>query len=143
MNPENIIEHDGIVQNTDERHVYVKIFAQSACGSCHSKQMCSLSDGKEKIIEIDTPEAKTYASGDAVIVSMAGSSGWKALVLGYVIPFLLLMAALISIIEVTGKELYAGLGAISILIPYYLLLYFFKDNLKRNFEFSVKNQIKR
>jgi len=36
------------------------------------------------------------------------------------------------------SELWAGLSAISILLPYYLLLYIFKNKLRKTFSFRIE-----
>ncbi len=137
MNGETLIYHDGIVQSAGTDRVFVRILSQSACSSCHSKSLCSALDIKEKIIEIETPEARAFTAGEAVTVSMAETSGWKAVVLAYFLPFVILMTVLVAAVDITGSEMAGGLAALGILIPYYWMLYILRKFIKKNFIFSV------
>lgn len=66
------------------------------------------------------------------------SEGVKALFYGYLLPFILVLFALILSFETTGNEALAGLSALGILIPYYIILYFFRHSLKRAFNFELE-----
>jgi sigma-E factor negative regulatory protein RseC len=68
---------------------------------------------------------------------MQRDSGYKALLLGYVLPFILLMIVLITFLSIEGSELLAGILALLILVPYYTGLYFLRDRIKKTFSFSV------
>ena len=65
--------------------------------------------------------------------------GYLAILLGYFIPAVLTIAALITLISLHVGELTAGLVSIGILIPYYLVLYFFRDIVNSKFTFSIKS----
>jgi sigma-E factor negative regulatory protein RseC len=62
----------------------------------------------------------------------------KAVALGYIYPFLLLMAVLVGAVSAAITELKAGLIALLSLIPYYLLLYLLRKRIDSNFTFSIK-----
>lgn len=130
------IEHDGIVANADERSVTVKIVSNSACSGCHAEGFCMVSDKKEK--DIIVPGKYTVAPGDCVIVQMKKSMGYKALFIGYILPLLVFLVALILFAAFSVGEIYAGLGALVILIPYYLILWFFRKRIYNNFTFTIK-----
>jgi sigma-E factor negative regulatory protein RseC len=132
------ITHPGIVHDIDNHRIYVKILSQSACSSCHAKGMCSIADMEEKLIDVKLPQSKTYKIGDKVIVGMERSLGSRAVLLGYFVPFLVLLITLIITLTVTANELLSGLLSISVLVPYYLALYLLNDKLKKTFEFRIK-----
>jgi sigma-E factor negative regulatory protein RseC len=73
-----------------------------------------------------------------VTVLFRESSGMKALVLGYMLPFLILMITLVVAISVTGNEILAGILALLMLVPYYLTLYLLKDKIKQTFTFKLE-----
>jgi positive regulator of sigma E activity len=130
------IEHDGIVKSSDKKSVTVTITASSACAACHAEGMCSLSGRKEKIVEI--PGAYNVLPGDSVTILMKQSTGYSAVFLGYVLPLILVVALLIILASLLVSELAAGIGALSILIPYYLTLYFFRNRINKKFTFTLK-----
>lgn len=138
MNSQNDICHEGIVQEVRKDSIRVKILAKSACASCHAKGMCNLSDMKEKIIEVKRQPHHQYEMHDKVIVVMSQGKGFKALFLGYILPFILLMTALVSIYATTNNEGLAGLVAVGLMIPYYFILWLRRDKIKEGFEFRVK-----
>ncbi len=131
------ISHPGIIDHVTNDSVFVKILAMSACSSCHAKGMCNLSEVEEKIVEVRKDPNKSYIEGAEVNVSMKKSLGGRAVLLGYIIPFLLLFGTLVAVLYIFGDEGVAGLSAILILIPYFSLLYIFRNKLKKTFSFSI------
>mgnify|MGYP001039275893 CR=1 FL=1 len=131
------IEHDGWVLEIHDNLVKVNIMAQAACASCNAKGVCSAADVEEKIIEVSNPRGD-FRIGERVKVYMEQSLGFKALFLGYVLPFILVMIALIVTQEFTTSEGIIGLVALGLLPIYYLLLYQFKDHIKKQFSFKLK-----
>lgn len=138
MSAREEITHPGIVEHVTESSVFVKILAMSACASCHAKGMCNLAEMEEKVIEVKRQEGKSYIGGEKVMVTMRQSQGSKAVLLGYVIPFFLMMGMLILTLLLSGDEGLAGLSAILVLIPYYWLLYIYRNKLKRTFSFRIQ-----
>jgi len=131
-----IIEHDGIVQKSDKSSVKVKITSVSACSGCHADGFCTLADKKDKIIDISG--RYNLAPGDAVTVLMKKSMGYTAVMLGYVIPIILVIALLIILGSMSLPELITGLGSLAVLIPYYLVLSLFRKRINTNFKFTLK-----
>lgn len=129
------IKHPGVITNIDNSGIKVSITAYSACSSCKIKGVCSISDVKDKIVEI--PNRGNFSVGQKVQVSMSQTMGFKALFLGYVLPFILVCTTLIGTSIFSGSEVVTGLISLGILAPYYLVLYYFKDKLKNKFSFSV------
>jgi len=89
----SIIEHDGTVKSIENGAVTVKIISASACSGCHAKGVCSLSEMKEKTVIV--PGMYNVNQGNSVIIRMKRSMGYKALLLGYIFPMILFIAALV------------------------------------------------
>jgi len=135
LSESNTINHIGIVQKSDNKSVTVIISAESACSGCHAEGSCSLFGKEEKIIEV-----KGYydvKAGDTVNVIMNQSTGFTALFLGYMLPLIILIITLITFLSVRFPELISGLLSIASLLPYYLLLYFFRKRINDKFKFSL------
>src|SRR5450759_5104188 len=111
------INHEGIVQKSDDKSVIVSISAASACSGCHAEGSCTLSGKEEKIIEVTG--SYNVKPGDTVTIVMKQSMGFAALFLGYVLPLISVVAFLIIFISLNFTELVAGLASLAILIPYY------------------------
>ena len=137
MSARENITHPGIVDRISQDSIFVKILAMSACSSCHAKGMCSVAEIEEKVVEVKRERGREFTEGQEVIVSMQRSLGGKAVFLGYLLPFLLLIGTLMLVLSLSGNEGVAGLAGIGILIPYYVGLYLLRDKLKRTFSFKI------
>ncbi len=131
-----IINHEGIVQRNEGNAVKISISSASACSGCHAEESCSLPGKEEKIIEVFGNYS--VKPGDKVTILMERSMGYAAILLGYVLPFITLIAVLITMISLKLPELAAGLIAIAFLIPYYIILYFFRKRINAKFNFTLK-----
>ncbi len=132
------IEHLGTINHIDDKLVKVVIKPESACGSCRAKGSCSIGDTDEKIIEVFRQNNDNYAIGEEIKVVLENSLGIKALGLGYILPFLILMFILVFMTSIGAGEAMAGAFALGSLVPYYTGLYLFRNNLKREFSFRLK-----
>jgi sigma-E factor negative regulatory protein RseC len=130
------IEHDGIVQESGNGSVTVRISSASACSGCHAEGSCTMSGQEEKIINVTG--SYNVSPGDKVTVLLQQSAGFTALFLGYIIPLLLVVTLLIILISVSINELIAGLCSIGILIPYYFILWLFRNRIGKKFTFTIK-----
>ncbi len=136
--PEKIVNHDGVIKNVTDQVVEVSILTKAACLSCQIKNACSVSDLEEKVIEVQRLPDKVYKQGEKVKIEMKESLGMKALLWGYVFPFLLVIIVLIIIDVSTKKQGLAGLLAIGSLVPYYFILFLLRDKFRKIFTFSIK-----
>ncbi len=131
------ISHAGIVESISSDLIRVNITSVSACSACHAKGACNASDMESKIIDA-IPGNKKLKIGDHVTVVGKESMGFKALFLGYLLPFLLVLTVLIIATSLKTSETLAGLLSLASLIPYYLVLYLTKDRLKKSFIFEIQ-----
>ncbi len=139
MTEPNNIEHQGIIENIDSNYIYVRIKAHAACGGCQSKNICNLSEVEHKTIEVKRIKNKTYQMGQEVTVELTRSLGFRAVILGYLVPFFILMFVLILSMQIFQHEATSGLLSVLVLVPYYGILYLKRDKLKKTFDFKIKN----
>lgn len=138
MSSASQICHNGIVTNILHDVVEVTIEAKSACSSCHVKSACQVSDMEEKVVQVKRNTDKQYEIGQTVQVTLARQKGFEALFFGYLLPFVLLFVTLLIASKYTS-ELYAGLLSLSVLVPYYGVLYLLKDTMRRRFLFQIES----
>jgi len=131
------IIHPGIIENINGDIVSVRILSQSACSSCHAKGACTVADMKEKIIETQSDNPGQFKPGDEVMVRMDESLGRKAVFLGYGLPFVVLVGSIIVFLTIFSHEGLAALLSLLMLVPYYLVLYFFRKRLHKEFRFRI------
>jgi sigma-E factor negative regulatory protein RseC len=133
-----MIEHKGIISNIDGNSIFVELYVQSACASCHAKGMCG-ADSATKIVEVISFDTSFFSIGELVNVKLREHLGMKALLLGYLLPFIILIAFLIFFLSALNlSEGLSAILAIAMLIPYYFILYLFKDKLKKEFDFKIE-----
>ena len=140
MTGQNLIDHEGIIDHIEGNVAHVKINSVSSCAACHAKGVCGAADQEEKFLDIPLQD-ESYKIGDPVRVQVARHLGFRAVALGYVYPFLLLMAVLIGTIASGIDELKAGLFALLSIIPYYLVLYLLRRRIETTFTFSMKKTL--
>ena len=137
MSPEKSIEHTGIIDTITGQTIRVKFTVTSACSSCHAKGLCSASEMREK--EISIPRGRTsYEAGEEVMIVIRTGQGIKAVAWGYLYPFLLLLTLLLVFSATGMNELKAGIFSLASLVPYYSLLFLFRDRINRQFNFSIR-----
>ena len=134
MSTSEEIKHAGVVKSIEGNIAKVSIISKSACLSCQVKGACNISEISEKIIEVDM-FGTNFNIGEEVNIAMKESSGIKALMLGYMLPFIFMISTLIIISRFTENEIYIGLGSLAILAPYYFFLFVLKNQIKKQFTF--------
>lgn len=133
------IRHQGTVENINGSHVRVRILQTSACASCSAKSFCSSADSKEKLIDIYDADTSSLHVGQEVVVSGATSTGMRAVGLAFGVPFVILIVALFVLYRLTrGDEVTSALGALAMLIPYYIWLYVARGRMRRRFAFKIE-----
>ena len=133
----NTIRHQGIVESINGSHLQVRIIQTSACASCSIKGHCSSADTKEKLIDVTDNNAFSYQTGDRVWVIGELSMGAMAVLLAFVLPFLVLIFSLFIFMAVWNDELASALCSLALLIPYYYILWLNKSKLGKKFSFSI------
>lgn len=131
------ISHNGIIEKIDSGTVYVRIIQQSACSGCHAKSMCAASESKEKIIEVPDNSGKFHVNEEVQLCGRS-SLGLKAVFLAFVLPLIIVVGAIAAGTSMQWEETTSGLTGLLLLIPYYCILYFLRDKLKKQFIFTLK-----
>ena len=132
---ENLIKHEGIVSKISENVVTVLLKGNINCEGCKAQSACGVSDSNDKEIEIFN-STQNFRINEPVDVVLQRELGLKAVFWAYVFPFILLFVVLIFT-SFFFKEWIAGLLSLSILIPYYLMLYMLKDTFQKAFQVSI------
>lgn len=117
--------------------VTLKITSCSMCSECGAKNFCSMSENQEKEVVVDTQDATEFRIGEKVSVSLSSGQGVRAVVYGYVLPLVLLLAVVIGTSVAGYDDFISGISGIIVLIPYYFGLFLLKDKLKSDFQFKI------
>ena len=117
----------------------MQIIQESACSACHAKGVCTAADVKDKYIDVETDD-KAYKVGDAVTIYGQTSMGLFAVLLAFVIPFMLILTVLFILKQYTDNETLSGTIALASLVPYFIILSFFNNKLKSKLKFQIKKK---
>ena len=130
------IEHRGRIDSIDGNKINVSFIALSGCASCHAKGFCGAADMQEKAVEV-YDFTDQYQVGDEVNVILKQTLGFRALFLGYVLPFILVLFILIILTAITNNEAISGIGALAVLVPYYAGLFVLRNKIRKKFTFTI------
>lgn len=134
----NKIKHSGVVEKIMDDCIQVRIVQTSACAACKVAGYCNASESKEKLIDVYHPDSHRLNVGDAVTVTASTQVAAHALLLGFGLPFVVMVTVLVVVLQTTGNEGRAALSGLLALVPYYAVLYLFRNRLRDKLSFSIE-----
>ena len=134
---EEMIRHNGIVLSTDGESARVEIVQTSACAACKARSMCMSAESQQKII--DARMAEPMKPGDRVEVMVREHLAWRAVLLAYVLPFVVMLAVIVGLDYATDmSEAVVGTLSLCSIALYYIGLGMFKHRLQKQFSFTAR-----
>ena len=135
----NKISHKGTVEKIEGDCVMVRIVQTSACAACKAARHCSAAESKEKLVTVcNKKEAAQRKVGEEVTVAMSAENGRTAVVIAFIIPFVIMVAVLAACLWMTKNEPLAALAAVASLVVYYLAVFLMNKKLERKFAFEIE-----
>jgi sigma-E factor negative regulatory protein RseC len=131
-----IIRHEGVVESVGQGTVRVRIEQAGSCAACAARQMCVSAERREKTVDAVCSDADVRA-GDRVEVQVRERLAWRAVVLAYVLPFVILTVVAAVLDMRVENEALTGTAALCAVGVYYIVLSLFKGRLKRSFSFTA------
>ena len=133
---DELIRHEGIVLAVKDGKALVEIVQTSACSACKARGMCMSAESQEK--RIDAVMLEPMVAGDRVEVMVAEKLAWKAVLLAYILPFVV-MIAVVGLLELwIPNEAIVGSVALCAIAVYYIALSFFRGRLQKEFSFTAR-----
>lgn len=136
MTSTDCVEQKGIIEEIKDGVAKVNITSFSACSSCQSSSACQMGEATEKVIDVSI-NPSDFHKGELVRVIMKKSLGLRATLLAYIIPFIIILLSLIILTSTGISEGISGVVSLLLLVPYYIVLYFFKNTLQKTFQFTL------
>ncbi len=134
---DELIRHTGIVSGINGELAHVQIVQSSACSACKAKSMCMSTESQQK--EMDAVMLEPMQVGDQVEVEVREHLAWKAVLLAYVLPFIVMMSVIAVLDVLTGwDEAIVGTVALCSIALYYLVLSQFRHRLQKQFTFTAR-----
>lgn len=136
---EELIRHIGIVRSVQGDSALVEITQSSACSACKAKSMCMSSESQVKQMNVIMQEPLQV--GDQVEVEVRERLAWKAVLLAYILPFVVMMG-LIAVLDYMTDWSEAVVGTLSLcgIALYYIGLSVFKHRLQKEFSFTARKK---
>ena len=134
------ISHAGVIESIEGDSIKVRIVQTSACAACKVASHCNAAESKVKIVDVVGADATRYQLGQEVVVWASKDVANKALVLGFGLPFLLMIAVLVIVLHVTDNEGVAALSALGSLLLYYGLLWLRRESIQRGISFRIEEK---
>ena len=132
------ISHAGVIESIAGDCIKVRIVQTSACAACKISGHCNAAESKVKVVDVFGCNTTNYATGQAVTVWASRDVANKALLLGFGVPFLLLVCVLMIALRFTTNEGVAALWALGSLVPYYFALWVLRDCIQRGISFQIE-----
>ena len=135
---EELIRHTGVVKSITGNMAHVEITQTSACSACKAKSMCMSAESQQKEMDVVLAESGIRV-GDEVEVMVRERLAWKAVLLAYILPFVV-MLGLIAVLDFATEWSEAVIGTLSLcgIALYYIGLSMFKGRLQKEFTFSAR-----
>ena len=134
--------HPGIVTAVKPGFVTVQIESTSACAACEAHSKCGFAESKTKTLDIPTQAIKqannqVFSIGDRVTVTIDHTRGLLATWWAYVLPALLLLAAVVGFSLASLSEPAVILLSLAVLAVYILILFLLRKKLDSKFTLTV------
>ena len=133
-----LIRHSGTVTAVDGDSVRVRIEQASACSACRAKSFCASAEAQEKFIDC-TADGESYEIGDQVEVLVREQLGMKAVLLAYVLPFVVIILTLAFLTPYMSEPV-AGIVALTAAAGYFLILALASKKMKKIFTFKLQKR---
>ena len=136
------MEHPGTVTAVKPGFVTVQIESTSACAACEAHSKCGFAESKTKTLDIPTQAIKqannqVFSIGDRVTVTIDHTRGLLATWWAYVLPALLLLAAVVGFSLASLSELAVILLSLAVLAVYILILFLLRKKLDSKFTLTI------
>lgn len=131
------LEHFGKVREITLNSIKVCIQGQVSCAGCQAQGFCGTADATEKFVVVHRPNHNFFV-GEEVKVVIMQSLGFKALFLGYLFPFLLVVGSLVVLSSIGFSEGLAGVISLLLLAPYYMAIYLSRESISKKFNFDIQ-----
>ena len=131
------ISHSGVIESVTDGCVKVRIVQTSACAACKVASHCNAAESKVKIVDVFCNNASDYEVGQDVVVWASKDVANRALLLGFGVPFLLLVCVLLIALRLTSDEGIAALISLGSLVPYYFVLWLLRDRIRHQISFQL------
>lgn len=132
------IRHKGVVREVSEQSYRISVERRASCQGCAAKSFCNLSDDENELLTVKKYPHQSHQVGDEVTVLLSEELGRKAVIFGYLFPFIVLILGIFIPAAWNVSQGASGLIGLSAVAVYYLVLSFFRKKLNKKFVFRME-----
>ena len=134
------IRQSATVIRVDATQIEVEVCRPEACAACKAKSVCSEEGGQGKRMTLAN-DGQGYQLGEQITLVMRRSAGLKAVVIAYLVPVILVVAALLVFQTVQIKETVAAISTLVLLGLYFLVIRLLRGRLNRELTIEIEKEI--
>lgn len=135
------ITHRGIIESYFNGVASVRVIydAEGGCASCGAKDGCGLaaSGGGKPTGIVEIPYTRPLEVGQKVTVMLGQNSDWKATLIAFVLPVVLMFAGMGIGTAFKISQIAIAFLALACLVAYGLLLLLFRSRLQKTFSMTI------
>ena len=134
---DDLASHKGIVVGVEPAVVHVQIETLGACGSCAAHSHCGFGEARVRTLDVSITDAQSYQVGDVVEVRIRQSLGLESVLWAYLLPAVLTLVGVLLPLRLGNSEPLAVLCGLLVTIVYYVVLYLFRQRLRRHYKMLI------
>ncbi len=136
--------HEGVVKSVvisgDRRErgvVEVEVGTIAACEGCKAKSRCTSANAEKRVMRVECDDAWLYKAGDRVNIAISYGVGFMAVMLCYIAPLIIFIAALSTMITLGVNEGVAAILTFATIALYFWLVYKNRGKFEKRVEFRL------
>lgn len=133
MEENKTVVHEGIIQKIEGQQITVKMVVDSACAACHAKGICGAADSQDKVVVAKNVNDESFSVGERVQVELRQTLAFQAVLIGYLLPFVVLMTTFCLMSYFVKNELIDVSVSFLATILYYFIVWLFNKKIERKF----------
>lgn len=134
------IRQSATVIRVDAAEIEVEVCRPEACAACKAKSVCSEGGGEGKRMTL-VNDGQGYQVGEQIQLVMRRSAGLKAVVIAYLVPVVLVVAALLIFQATPMSDTTAALLTLGILVLYFVIIRLLRGRINNQLTIEIEKEI--
>ncbi len=134
------IRQSATVIRVDAAEIEVEVCRPEACTACKAKSVCSEGGGEGKRMTL-VNDGQGYRVGEQIQLVMRRSAGLKAVVIAYLVPVVLVVAALLIFQATPMSDTTAALLTLGILVLYFVIIRLLRGRINNQLTIEIEKEI--
>lgn len=117
----DITTRRGVVIKSEGNLLTVKVSSDCHCEGCAIVAFCG-SKNDDDLVVLHTPLAPRFSPGDMIEFEPSSGAQWKSILLAFVMPIIIILAAILTLLNLGYSEVTAALAAAIASVVYFGVL---------------------